>query len=135
MVAPKTNASLLLRVRDSSDEEAWDEFASIYRPAIAIAGFFDIDEDSTSDQAVLIEKIMLNGGSISALHDDQGHIVGKIDSTVRYLVLGTIPKEGPSADKIGMAVESLKRQAEEHEVEVISLEKLLNWMGTDKGVR
>lgn len=34
MTQPDTNASLLIRIRNSEDREAWEQFASIYRPAI-----------------------------------------------------------------------------------------------------
>lgn len=33
-LAPETRASLLLRVRDPSDQAAWQEFVAIYRPVI-----------------------------------------------------------------------------------------------------
>ena len=32
--SPKTSESLLLRIRDPQDRDAWDEFVSIYRPLI-----------------------------------------------------------------------------------------------------
>ncbi|MFN0055056.1 MAG: hypothetical protein ACKV0T_23025 [Planctomycetales bacterium] len=32
--SPDTRESLLLRIRDSQDREAWQEFVSIYRPLI-----------------------------------------------------------------------------------------------------
>ncbi len=34
MTAPETRPSLLIRVRDHEDRDAWDEFAQIYRPVI-----------------------------------------------------------------------------------------------------
>ena len=34
MSQSKTSVSLLLRIRDSDDREAWEEFSNIYRPAI-----------------------------------------------------------------------------------------------------
>ncbi len=34
MTQPETNVSLLIRIRDSGDREAWEQFSSIYRPAI-----------------------------------------------------------------------------------------------------
>lgn len=34
MSNPETRASLLLRVRDASDQDAWAEFAEIYQPVI-----------------------------------------------------------------------------------------------------
>ena len=34
MNLPDTRESLILRVRDSEDREAWDQFSQIYRPVI-----------------------------------------------------------------------------------------------------
>ena len=34
MTVPETRASLLLRIRDPNDRDAWDQFASLYRPVI-----------------------------------------------------------------------------------------------------
>lgn len=34
MTPPETNVSLLMRICDHDDREAWEKFASIYRPAI-----------------------------------------------------------------------------------------------------
>ncbi len=34
MNEPETRASLLLRIRDPRDHEAWEEFASMYRPVV-----------------------------------------------------------------------------------------------------
>ena len=36
--SPDTRESLLLRIRDSQDREAWQEFVSIYRPLIYRVG-------------------------------------------------------------------------------------------------
>lgn len=38
MTLPETNQSLLIRLRDSGDEQAWFEFVEIYRPAIVRLG-------------------------------------------------------------------------------------------------
>ena len=57
MVHPQTNPSLLLRIRDSGDREAWDEFSSIYRPAIiALAkykGLQNADAEDLAQQVLL----------------------------------------------------------------------------------
>ncbi len=57
MTDPETHASLLLRVRDPSDREAWFEFAEIYRPVIVrlarTKGMQDADADDLA-QRVLV---------------------------------------------------------------------------------
>lgn len=57
MPDPKTNANLLLRVRNASDREAWSEFVEIYRPVIVrlarTKGMQDADADDLA-QRVLI---------------------------------------------------------------------------------
>ena len=57
MTLPDTRPSLLLRVRDANDGDAWDEFASIYRPVILrlakIKGLQDADADDLAQQVLL----------------------------------------------------------------------------------
>ena len=57
MRPPSTNVSLLLRVRDSTDDEAWNEFASIYRPSIvALAmrkGMQSADAEDLAQQVLI----------------------------------------------------------------------------------
>lgn len=57
MNQPETRTSLLLRIRDSRDRDAWEEFASIYRPAIIrLAQFKGLQNADAEDlaQQVLI---------------------------------------------------------------------------------
>ena len=55
--APETRASLLLRLRDSGDVAAWEEFVAIYRPVIvrlAVArGLQHSDADDLAQQVLL----------------------------------------------------------------------------------
>jgi len=57
MNLPDTRPSLLLRVRDANDGDAWDEFAAIYRPVILrlarIKGMQDADADDLAQQVLL----------------------------------------------------------------------------------
>jgi RNA polymerase sigma-70 factor (ECF subfamily) len=34
MLVPETRPSLILRVRDANDADAWNQFATLYRPVI-----------------------------------------------------------------------------------------------------
>jgi RNA polymerase sigma-70 factor (ECF subfamily) len=56
MSLPDTRPSLLLRVRDANDADAWDEFAGIYRPVIIrlarIKGMQDADADDLAQQVL-----------------------------------------------------------------------------------
>lgn len=52
MNPPETRPSLLLRVRDPTDREAWAEFSEIYRPVICrIAHFKGLQEADAEDLA------------------------------------------------------------------------------------
>ena len=51
MNSPETRHSLLFRVRDASDDEAWAEFAAIYRPVICcFAVFRGLQEADAEEQ-------------------------------------------------------------------------------------
>ncbi|MEZ6031919.1 MAG: sigma-70 family RNA polymerase sigma factor [Planctomycetaceae bacterium] len=57
MTLPDTRPSLLLRVRDANDGDAWDEFTAIYRPVIlrlaGIKGLQDADAEDLAQQVLL----------------------------------------------------------------------------------
>ena len=57
MPSPDTRPSLLIRVRDSADQEAWQEFSRIYRPVIcrlaARRGLQPADADDLAQQVLL----------------------------------------------------------------------------------
>lgn len=54
---PETRASLLIRIRDPKDQEAWYEFVEIYRPVIyrmgRRKGLQDADADDLSQQVLM----------------------------------------------------------------------------------
>lgn len=56
MNLPDTRPSLLLRVRDANDADAWDEFGQIYRPVIVrlakIKGMQDADADDLAQHVL-----------------------------------------------------------------------------------
>ena len=97
---------------------------------MALAGEFDLDNDGIADNSKLRQMIKLNGGTVKVYHDESGNITGKIDPTIRYLVLGAAPVEGPNANpEVVEAMKILEEQAEANTVQVIDMRKLLNWMG------
>lgn len=101
-----------------------------YSTPIALAGAFDLDDDGFSDFDKLKQMIRLNGGDPRVFHDEQGNITGTVDPSIRYLVLGTAPVEGPEANpEVVEAMKIMEEQARQSTVQVIDLRKLLNWMG------
>ncbi len=57
MTDPETRPSLMLRVRDPADHEAWDQFSDLYRPVIRrmamMKGMQDADADDLAQQVLL----------------------------------------------------------------------------------
>ena len=98
-----------------------------YRVPIALAGLFDLDGDGKSDRLRLVRMIENNGGRVVAQTDEEGNIIGKIDPTTRYLVIGTTGTGLEASVNDGMR--KLERLAVDNTVEPIDLKKLLNWMG------
>jgi len=89
-----------------------------------------LDNDGFDDSNKLKQMIKLNGGDVRVSHDEQGNIDGTVDPSIRYLVLGTAPVEGPEANpEVVEAMKIMEEQARLSTVQVIDLRKLLNWMG------
>lgn len=100
------------------------------RVAIALVGMFDLDGDGRSDRERLVQMIQTNGGEVVAQHDEEGNLIGKIDSSTRYLVLGYSPEPGPGTPTaVFNSIDTLLSQAKKNSVQEIDIKKLLNWMG------
>jgi hypothetical protein len=110
----------------------WDPGYSV---PFALAGRFDLDGDIYDDTEKLIQMIKRNGGNVVAYHDEDGNVQGRIDSSVRYLVMGDAPISGENAQKpeaaraIVVAMQQMKEDAVANTVKEINLQKLLNRMG------
>ena len=106
-----------------------------FKVPFAVTGRFDLDGDNYDDTQKLIQMINRNGGEVVAYHDDEGNIQGKIDSGVRFLVVGSAPKSGANSEKpeaaraIVVAMQQMQDEAKANTVEPIDLQKLLNQMG------
>ncbi len=101
-----------------------------YHVPIALVGFFDLDHDGRSDRKRLVTMIEKNGGKVVAQNDEDGNVIGKIDSSTRYVVLGNEPDVGPNSNtQILGAIKTLLDEAKANSVQEIDLRKLLNWMG------
>jgi RNA polymerase sigma-70 factor (ECF subfamily) len=65
MTPPKTSASLLIRIRDCEDREAWEQFSCIYRPAIIRfakqKGLQNADAEDLAQQVLLSVSKSIRG--------------------------------------------------------------------------
>ena len=107
----------------------WDPGFSV---PIALSGIFDLDNDGNSDRLQFIRMIENNGGTVVAQHDEKGKLIGKIDASTRYLVIGSAPKPGSVGEDAGNiynAMRELENAATKKSVQVIDMRTMLNRMG------
>ncbi len=102
-----------------------------FRVPIAIAGIIDLDGDGVSDRLQFVRMIENNGGKVVAQHDESGKIIGKLDASTRYLVMGDTPKPGPQGDNTDIygAIRDMEKSADDKSVQIIDLRRMLNRMG------
>ncbi len=100
----------------------------------ALAGFVDYNEDGRSDAQMVRNLILLNGGEIDAIAVDDKSIepFGRPTIHTRYLVVGEAPTGNPEALKLW---NDMRDFANENGVEIVSVHKMLNWMGFRGEVR
>jgi hypothetical protein len=98
----------------------------------ALAGFMDITGNNSSDRSKVRSLIFRNGGIIDAEVDDDGRRTGQLSYDTRYLVIGKRPTEKASAEAIS-AFSAIQKEATNLNVEIITLDKLLNLMGYEGG--
>ena len=103
----------------------WDPGYSV---PIALVGVFDLDYDGNSDRERLVQQIERNGGTVVAMHDEQGNIIGEISPTTRYVVFGTEPPID-TPQKVMAAINQLTEQGRRNQIQEIDVRKLMNWMG------
>jgi hypothetical protein len=100
------------------------------RVRFAMAGFFDLDGDGFSDMPQLKSMMERNGAEVVCWHDEGGEVFGKIDPTIRFLVLGTLVQDGINVNPaIIAAMKKLKSEAEANTIQIIDQQKLLQRMG------
>lgn len=95
----------------------------------ALAGFIDIDGDGKSDQQLVHDLILLNGGIVDCQPNDKGNErIGQLTAATRYLVLG----EAPDARGEAGVIETYSRtigEADQLGTEKITVGELLQRMG------
>lgn len=102
---------------------------------IALSGRFDLDNDGNSDLARLIADIERNGGKVVAYADENGDLVGEINSSTRYFVQGETPEptdfrnDEEAYENIIGSMRDLEKAATKFSVQTIDTKKLLDWMG------
>lgn len=107
-----------------------------FRVSIALAGEFDLDSDGFSDLTRIIQEIESNGGRVTAYNDENGDIVGEVDSSTRYFVLrNALDTDSKNYGRITDATRTLQGQAEEFAVQQISVDKLYRWMGKQRKLK
>lgn len=105
---------------------------------IALAGDIDIDGDQRSDVEQLRSMVELAGAEIAAVITKNGGIEGKLDSSVRFLVVGEQPEASVGADPAAgeadnqflATIGKLKAEAIELGITVIPAWKLQAYLKT-----
>jgi RNA polymerase sigma-70 factor (ECF subfamily) len=84
MLVPETRPSLILRVRDPNDADAWNQFATLYRPVILrLARRKGIQAADAED---LAQQVLLSvAGAIERWQPDQQRARGKKGVRNRFL--------------------------------------------------
>jgi hypothetical protein len=98
------------------------------RTHFALAGFLDIDGDGRSDQEKVKSIISTNNGVIDCELKEDGAIVGKIESTTRYLVKGDRPTD-KSNERLTRGYTEMIGEATRLGIESITLDTLMDRMG------
>lgn len=113
-------------------------FSPAWRPGkrvrFALVGLIDIDGDHRSDRSLVRSLLTASGGQIDAEMHDDGQIEGEITSATRYLILGERPDER-SDRKVLSAYSEMQQKAEQLGVELIPVDKMLDWVGYHPEVR
>ena len=104
---------------------------------IALAGDIDIDDDGRPDNEALKGQIKAAGAEVAAEVSMTGDVKGKLDATIRFLVIGDDPEVSPdatasdeaAADAV-RAIGRIKAQAAELGLTVIPAWKLESYLKT-----
>lgn len=94
----------------------------------AMAGFIDYNGDGKSDRELVKNLIHINGGEVVAEVTAGGEYRGTMELDTRYLILGERPTAKSNPELIAN-FGTMKTQAEETGVEVMKVDRLLEYMG------
>ena len=116
-------------------------YTPLWSPAgtekFAFAGIMDLDNDKYSDRESLIQKIKLSGAEVAAEVSEQGVRTGVVDQTIKFLVLGKIPKldDADSKEqreqflKMYKEIDTIRKEAKENGVRTVTLSDFANYIG------
>ncbi len=101
------------------------------RVKIALAWNIDLDDDQKPDTDSVASMVRAAGAEVAAIMNPDGSSEGKLDSSVRFLVLGETSDAADEADAADVvALSKLKTQAKELGVTVIPAWKLQAYLRT-----
>ena len=96
MLVPETRPSLILRVRDPNDADAWNQFATLYRPVILrLASRKGIQAADAED---LAQQVLLSvAGAIERWQPDQQRARFRtwLQTIVRNAILNAVQRRSP----------------------------------------
>ena len=98
----------------------------------------DIDGDGRSDRNLVRSMLVASGGQIDYEVHDDGSTEGELKAGIRYLVLGSSPADRDAANvdrKVVQAYSDAQRDAQQLGIEIISVDKMLDWAGYRPEVR
>lgn len=103
----------------------------------ALVGKIDLNNDGYSDRDALLQTIHLAGAEVVAEVTEQGVRTGTLDQSIKFLVLGKIPKldEAETKEqkdqfiKLAAELDVIRKQAKENGVRIISLADFSNYIG------
>ena len=104
----------------------------------ALTGQIDIDGDGTDDSERVRRIITANGGVVDAYVNEQGEQVGEMTVNTRFLIVGTRPEQGRDANLLKAqqaSMQEMLRQASTKDVDEISIDKFLSFVGWQPGER
>ncbi len=101
------------------------------RVKIALAWNIDLDEDDEPDTDSVASMVRAAGAEVAAIISQDGSSEGKLDSSVRFLVVGESPTADEEVDAADIqALSRLKTQAKELGVTIIPAWKLQAYLRT-----
>ncbi|MGB7325587.1 MAG: hypothetical protein WBD31_12005, partial [Rubripirellula sp.] len=101
---------------------------------IALAGEIDIDGDGRPDNDAIKGQIKAAGAEVAAEVSSSGSVTGKLDASVRFMVIGKDPElsesvsDDPKAEAALRAIARVKDQANELGITVIPAWKLQSYL-------
>ncbi len=106
------------------------------RVKIALAGDIDIDGDGRPDNSAIKGMILAAGAEVAAEVSATGQITGKLDPTIRFLVVGEPPEladdvDLAAADRLAQSIKAIgvvKAEATEKGLTIIPAWKLQNYL-------